>query len=89
MRLSTLSIAPMCAVLVVGLSSGPVSAKTRAECLREYTANRDAIRSTGQTKRSYIASCRAVAAPGEGSPMAAPMAAPMTAPPPAPKPQTY
>ena len=88
MRLSTLSIAPMCAVLAIGLSSGPVSAKSRSECMREYTANRDAIRANGQTKKSYIASCRA-AVPGEGSPMAAPMAAPMTAPAPAPSPQTY
>lgn len=86
MRLSTLSIAPMCAILVIGLSGGgPVSAKTRAECMREYAANRDAIRASGQTKRGYVASCRAVASPPE----AAPMAAPLTAPSPAPKPQTY
>ena len=64
--------------------------KTAAECDAEYSANKAAIKASGQKKKDYVAACRAgtvaTAAPAPSAPMA-PAPAPTTyAPAPAPAP---
>jgi hypothetical protein len=41
---------------LIALSSGPAEAKTAKECGEEYTANKNAIKASGQTKKDYC--CR-------------------------------
>ncbi|HEY1943554.1 MAG TPA: hypothetical protein VGH40_15700 [Roseiarcus sp.] len=84
MRISTSSPAAISAILAIVFASAPATAKTRAECQREYADNRDAIKASGQTKKAYIASCRAGQSPG-----AAPMAQPMAEPSPTPSSRGY
>jgi hypothetical protein len=37
----------------------PMAGKTTAQCNAEYAANKAAIRASGQTKRAFVAACRA------------------------------
>jgi hypothetical protein len=60
--------------------------KTAKECNAEYAANKDAIKTTGQTKKDYVAACRAGATAAPATPAAAPAPAPAAAPAPAPAP---
>ncbi len=43
----------------VALSAAPSFAKTVAECNAEYAANKDAIKAAKQTKKDFVAACRA------------------------------
>jgi hypothetical protein len=82
MRASILRIAMICgAATILSLSCAPSFAKTVKECDAEYTANKAAIKASGQTKADYVAACRTgSAAPATAPAAAAPAAA---APPPA------
>ena len=77
-----------------------VGGKTTSQCDAEYAANKAAIKASGQTKRAFVAACRAgnetipqgiAAAPPTSAPAptAAPSPAPSPAPAPAPAPSTY
>ena len=57
---------------ILAVSTEPSFAKTVAECDAQYTANKDAIKASGQTKKDYVAACRA-------GTVAAPVAAPAAA----------
>ncbi len=64
MRLSAISLASSAAIVVTILATGaPASAKTAAECNRDYAANKAAIKASGQTKKQYVADCRKNASP--------------------------
>jgi hypothetical protein len=58
-------------------AEAPTGGKTAKECNADYTANKAAIKAGGQTKKDFVASCRAG---NETIPAAAPMAAPAPAP---------
>jgi hypothetical protein len=64
-------------------AEAPASGKTAKECNAEYSANKDAIKSSGKTKKAFVADCRAGSetVPTAAAP-AAPMAAPAAAAPP-------
>ena len=69
----------------LAFASAPAFAKTVAECNTEYAANKAAIRASKQTKKDFVAACRAgtetiptSAAPGAPAP--APVTAPASAP---------
>jgi hypothetical protein len=66
---------------ILAFSNAPAFAKTVAECDAEYAANKDAIKASGQTKKDYVATCRAGAAtaPAATTPAAAPAAPAATA----------
>jgi hypothetical protein len=66
------------------LSGAPAFAKTVKECDAEYAANKDAIKASGQTKKDYVAACRAgtAAAPTAVPPAPAAAAPALAAPPP-------
>ncbi|MGA2795766.1 MAG: hypothetical protein ABSE69_20085 [Roseiarcus sp.] len=57
--------------LMFSLSCAPASAKTAAECNAEYAANKDSIKASGQTKKDYVAACRAGTAAAPAAPAAA------------------
>jgi pyruvate/2-oxoglutarate dehydrogenase complex dihydrolipoamide acyltransferase (E2) component len=78
--LSTAAIGAM-----IALSAPAAFAKTVKECDAEYSANKDAIKASGQTKKDYVAACRAGTA---ATPTAAPAAPPAAAPAPAAPPTT-
>jgi hypothetical protein len=80
MRISISSLAAMSAILAIVSANWPATAKTRAECQHEYADNRDAIKASGQTKKAYIASCRAGQSPGAAAPTTQPMAQPSPTP---------
>lgn len=63
---------------IILLSGAPAFAKTAKECDAGYPANDDAIKTTSQSKKAHVASCRAsaTAAPADA---AAPPAAPASA----------
>jgi hypothetical protein len=44
---------------LLAVSSAPAFAKTVAECNTEYAANKAAIRAAKQTKKDFVAACRA------------------------------
>ena len=44
---------------VVAASAPPALAKTTKECRADYVANEDAIKASGQSKKAYIAACKA------------------------------
>jgi hypothetical protein len=74
--------------VLLALSSAPAFAKTAAQCNADYAANKAAVKASGQTKKAYVAACRADttgAPPAAAQPVttAAPAPAPM-APAPAP-----
>ena len=62
--------------------------KTASECNAEYAANKAAIKASGQTKRAFVAACRAgnetIPQGTAAAPAPAPMPAPAAAPAPAP-----
>jgi hypothetical protein len=62
---------------ILAMSAAPSFAKTVKECNAEYAANKDAIKASGQTKKDYVAACRAGTA---AAPAATPAAAPAPAP---------
>jgi hypothetical protein len=51
-------------------------AKTVRECEAEWKANKAAIQASGQTKKDFVAACRAETAPAPGTTMTTPPAAP-------------
>ena len=61
---------------VVVFAAGPTSAKTVAECQKEYTAKKNA-NASGQTQKNFVATCRAGGASAPTS-ASAPAAAPST-----------
>jgi hypothetical protein len=69
---------------MLALSNVPAFAKTVAECNADYEAHKDAAKAAGQTKKAYVAACRAAAAtPEYSAPAAAPASAPAAPPAPA------
>ena len=61
--------------LLLAFSTAPAVAKTAAECNADYAANKAAIKASGQTKKDYVAACRAGTAPATAAPAPAPSAA--------------
>src|ERR1700677_1433880 len=61
-------VAGLIAVLLP-LSTAPASAKTAAQCNADYAANKASIKASGQTKKAYVAACRADTT---GTPVGAP-----------------
>ncbi len=55
---------------MITLSGQPAFAKTVKQCDADYAANKDAIKASGQTKKDYVAACRAgtAAAPTAAAP---------------------
>jgi uncharacterized membrane protein len=81
--LSILAVSSIVGFLTVTVAAS--FAKTAAECEAEYTAKKAAIKASGQTKKDYVAACRAGATPtSAATPAGAPAAAPAAAPAPAP-----
>jgi hypothetical protein len=75
------SLAAGSIAVLVAFSSAPAFAKTAARCNADYVANRAAIMASGQTKKAYVAACRAdttgappASAPPETTAARAPMA---------------
>jgi hypothetical protein len=62
---------------LLAFSAPPASAKTAAQCNADYAANKAAIKASGQTKKAYVAACRADTT---GAPAAAPPPATTAAP---------
>jgi pyruvate/2-oxoglutarate dehydrogenase complex dihydrolipoamide acyltransferase (E2) component len=93
MRRSVFGILAVCAAAaVLAFSSAPTFAKTVKECDAEYSANKAAIKASGQKKADYVAACRAgtattPAATAPAAPAATPAAAPAATPAAAPAPQ--
>ncbi len=54
--------AAVAASILVGLASAPASAKTKADCTKEWQANKAANQAAGKTQKAYVAECRGVAA---------------------------
>ncbi len=64
MRVSAICLPLSAAIaLAITLTGAPASAKTLAECNREYAADKAAIKASGQTKKDYVAACRSGASP--------------------------
>ena len=64
MRRSVLQILMAGAVAgILAISGAAAFAKTVKECDTEYAANKAAIKASGQTKKDYVAACRAGTAP--------------------------
>jgi hypothetical protein len=61
---------------LLAFSSAPSFAKTVAECNADYAANKEAIKASGQTKKAYVAACRAGTAPATATSPSAPAPAP-------------
>jgi hypothetical protein len=66
------SLAAGSIAVLLAFSSAPAFANTAARCNADYAANRVAIMASGQTKKAYVAACRAdtTAAPPASSPPA-------------------
>jgi len=45
---------------LLAFPSVPAFARTAAECNAEYAANKAAIRASNQTKKDFVAACRAI-----------------------------
>lgn len=54
-----LSIVAVAAMLAVSPIAATAATKTAKECDTEYAANKDAIKASGQTKKDFVAACRA------------------------------
>ncbi len=54
-----LSIAAVAVILAFSPNVVMAATKTAKECDAEYAANKDAIKGSGQTKKDFVASCRA------------------------------
>jgi hypothetical protein len=68
------SLAAGSIAVLLAFSSAPAAlAKTAAQCNADYAANKAAVKASGQTKKAYVAACRADTT---GAPAAAPPAAP-------------
>ena len=67
----------------------PAIAKTAAQCNADYAANKAAIKASGQTKKAYVAACRADTTGAPPATAAAPTAAPGYQQPPAPAPPPF
>ena len=65
------------------------SAKTAAQCNADYAANKAAIKASGQTKKAYVAACRADTTGAPPANAAAPTAPAGYQPPPAPAPPPF
>jgi hypothetical protein len=65
--------ASVAASMLVGLASVPASAKTKAECTKEWQANKAANQAAGKTEKVYVAECRGVAASAKSTVPAAPV----------------
>ena len=58
--------------ILVGLAfSSPASAKTKAECTKEWQANKAANQAAGKTEKAYVAEYRGVAASAKSTAPAA------------------
>jgi hypothetical protein len=44
------------------VAATPASAKTKAECTKEWQANKAANQAAGKTEKAYVAECRGIAA---------------------------
>ena len=64
----------------------PAFAKTAAQCNADYAANKAAIKASGQTKKAYVAACRADTTGAPPAAAAAPAAPAGYQQPPAPAP---
>ena len=64
---------------VIALSGASAFAKTAKECDADYAANKATIKASGETKKDYVAACRAGTAAAT-APAAAPAAAPAPTP---------
>jgi len=69
--------APASATVAPAKTAAASGVKTAKECDAEYSANKDAIKGSGQTKKAFVASCRAgtETIPGAQSTTAAPQPA--------------
>ena len=45
-------------ILISLAASGPASAKTKAQCMKEWHANKAANQTAGKTEKAYVAECR-------------------------------
>jgi len=54
-----ISLAAAAIGITLAFSSAPAFAKTAAQCNADYAANKAAIKASGQTKKAYVAACRA------------------------------
>ena len=70
------SLAAGSIAVLLALSSAPASARTAAQCNADYAADKAAIKASGQTKKAYVAACRAETT---GAPATAPASAPAPA----------
>lgn len=50
------------AAAVIGLMSAPASAKTRAECTKEWQSQKAAMQAAHKTEKAYVAECRGASA---------------------------
>jgi len=67
----------------------PAFAKTAAQCNADYAANKAAIKASGQTKKAYVAACRADTTGAPSTAAAAPTAPAGYQQPPAPAPPPF
>jgi hypothetical protein len=56
----------------LAVSSAPASAKTAKDCVKEWRADKVAMKAAGKTEKAYVAECKTPASPGS---QAAPAAA--------------
>ena len=50
------------AAAAILLVTAPASAKTKAECTKEWRADKVAMQAAGKTEKAYVAECRGTAA---------------------------
>ena len=74
---------------LLAVSSASAFAKTAAQCNADYAANKAAIKASGQTKKAYVAACRADTTGAPPAAAAAPTAPTGYQPPPAPAPPPF
>ena len=88
LKTGTAAPAPAQAAPAPSTAQAPMAGKTTAQCDGEYAANKAAIKASGQTKRAFVAACRAgnetIPQGAAAAPAPAPMPAPTAAPAPAP-----
>ena len=60
--MSKRAFAAMAASILVALVSAPASAKTKAECVREWQADKAANQAVHRTEKAYVAECRGAVA---------------------------
>jgi hypothetical protein len=56
--MSKRAFAAVAASILVALLSAPASAKTKAECTREWQADKAANQAAHRTEKAYVAECR-------------------------------